>query len=224
MTETSDLTNLMIILGAVLNPLVTLTNGIENRFHLSKWLMIPLSAAVSITILAISILVFGWVVSLLPDRFDQKPALDQSQSTEHTANVPDFLDSPVAFKQVAFSPQEETQEGDGELQVETRERKVDYGETNDHCAGARDVRWHFPAVNGWKIDTNSIEIGPTVVSSKSSYSGVVDESEDGFYVKGRIVNRGNCVKAFGTVIAKDARGTLRVAGTYRETRMVPATN
>ena len=63
-----------------------------------------------------------------------------------------------------------------------------------------------PCGIGWEIDVNSIKVTPTVISSKSSYSGVADATKDGFYIAGRIVNNGNCVKAFGHTVARDARG------------------
>ena len=222
MPETNDLTNILLVIGAVLGPLIALINQIlQDRIHWPRWFVLPVSTAVSITAL---IVVIFLVALMLPTIDDHEKAPEKPRSAKQTANVPSSLASPFAFKTVAFLPQNDTEENDGEPRLETRERKVDHGKTNDHCAGARDVRWHFAASDGWQIDVTSIDIRATVVSSKSSYSGVVDATEEGFYVTGRIVNRGNCVKAFGTVIAKDARGTLRVAGTYRETRMVPATN
>ncbi len=103
--------------------------------------------------------------------------------------------------------------------VVTRERKFEYGQTNDHCSGPRSVRWHVPAAEGWKIDVDSIQAISTVKSEKSDFRGVTKKAEDGFDIEGRIVNRGNCVYLFGARVAKDARGALRVRATYTETRV-----
>ena len=100
-----------------------------------------------------------------------------------------------------------------------RKRTVEFGHTNDHCAGAKNIRWHVLAAKGWEIDVNSIQVNDTVLSSKSSYGGVTEATKEGFYIVGRVVNRGNCVKAFGNVLARDARGSLRVRGTYVERRV-----
>ena len=66
--------------------------------------------------------------------------------------------------------------------METRERTVNFGRTNDHCAAPRDVRWHVPAEEGWEIDVNSIKVTPTVISSKSSYSGVAGATKEGSWI------------------------------------------
>ena len=105
-----------------------------------------------------------------------------------------------------------------QVQPTTRGREYTRGATNDHCAGSRSVRWRVDASEGWAIDVNSINIEPTVVSSRSTYIGIDDVSERGFTILGRLVNRGNCIRAFGQVVARDARGTLRVAATYLERR------
>ena len=103
---------------------------------------------------------------------------------------------------------------------ETRERHYARGETNDHCQGARTVRWRVDATDGWSIVEESINIGPTVESTESTYNGVQEVSENGFTVVGRIVNHGSCVRLFGETVARDARGTLRVTGTYTERRIL----
>ena len=106
------------------------------------------------------------------------------------------------------------------LVSQTRERPLAYYKINDHCAGPKNVRWSVRAEEGWEIDVNSIKVKATSISSKSSYSGVENVTKDGFDIVGRIVNHGSCISAFGTVIAKDGRGSLRVYGSYRETRQV----
>jgi len=104
---------------------------------------------------------------------------------------------------------------------EIRLRTYDYGETNDHCAAPYPVAWRREATDGWRI-TNVDGIGPTAVSSRSVYGGVeIDPDGGGFTVRGRIVNNGDCVRILGETVARDGRGTLRIAGTYEERREVP---
>ena len=107
--------------------------------------------------------------------------------------------------------------------MERAERSYAVGDTNSHCAGPRDVSWRVEATEGWKIDIDTINFSPTTLSSKSVYKGVTDRTERGFSIKGRVVNRGNCVKLLGQLVSKDARGSLRVAGTYEEFRETTGT-
>lgn len=103
--------------------------------------------------------------------------------------------------------------------AEVRDRTYEYGRTNDHCQSPQEVDWYVEATEGWSIVPESIKIIPVVQSSKSVWSGVTpDPSGRGFTVRGQIVNRGECVRIFGETVARDARGTLRVAGTYQERR------
>ena len=88
-----------------------------------------------------------------------------------------------------------------------------YGERNGHCSDARMVRWPVNAPAGWRIVRGSINMtGAT--SSRSEFYGVSDVRDDGFFVTGLIANSGNCIRAFGQTIARDARGRLNVSGTY----------
>lgn len=104
---------------------------------------------------------------------------------------------------------------------ETKERNFSFSRRNNHCSGSHNVRWHVKATPGWEIDIHSIEDEVTVKSSRSNYDGVVDMTKDGFFITGRVINSGDCIRAFGKTIAKDGRGSLHVKGTYIETRMVP---
>ena len=196
--------DLAILLGIVgtLGILANVCRNLQGRF---EWLTgIWIILAVTVAIVALYV-----VVTLVVHLFS-KPMEDQPKVPEKPqATVSKRSDASAAPEAKATAPR-----------METRELPVNFGSTNDHCAGPRDVRWHVPAKKGWKIDVTSIQVKPTVISSKSSYSGVTDATKDGFYIVGRIVNRGNCVKAFGKVVARDARGTLRVSGTYQETRQV----
>lgn len=102
--------------------------------------------------------------------------------------------------------------------TETRVRKIDFGERNNHCESPKVVRWPISADDGWEIDVTSIHVKPTT-SEKSTYFGVKDKTKDGFYIEGNIANNGECIKILGKVVAKDARGSLHVSGTYKETRL-----
>ncbi|MDE2711213.1 MAG: hypothetical protein F4Z74_09420 [Acidobacteria bacterium] len=102
--------------------------------------------------------------------------------------------------------------------VETRRMRFSHGETNAHCVGARPVRWRFRPSEGWRLNPESIEIEPMVISSKSEYSGIEEASEYGFFVVGVVANSGRCVGTSGRTI-RDVRGTLRVTGTFEEERL-----
>ena len=101
---------------------------------------------------------------------------------------------------------------------ETRPRTFSAGDTNEHCRGPRDVAWRVNAEPGWEIDVNSIQASAPVVSSSSVYSGVTESSATHFVITGRLVNNGECIRAFGSTIARDGRGTLRVHAENTEVR------
>ena len=108
------------------------------------------------------------------------------------------------------------------MKKETRKRTQKFVQGNRHCDGPRDVKWSVKADQGWEIDVESINVTPTVLSSKSIYRGVTEATSSGFNIAGQVINSGSCVKVFGNVVAKDGRGTRHVDVTYNETRMVPA--
>ncbi len=114
---------------------------------------------------------------------------------------------------ITSSPEGPSAGTEKKIIIERVERSYAIGDTNRHCSGPKNRAWQVEATEGWKIDISTIKFAPTVRSSKSVYIGVTDRSENGFTIRGRIVNRGNCVLGF-----RDARGTLRVAGTYEEFR------
>ena len=115
-----------------------------------------------------------------------------------------------------------TGSSNSDLQATSRELPFAFGRTNDHCSGGVNVNWRVDASEGWRIDPETIKPKVSVQSRKSSFQGIHDRSEDGFLIKGRVVNHGDCIRVFGRVVARDARGTLRVSGTYRENRQVVA--
>lgn len=83
--------------------------------------------------------------------------------------------------------------------------------TNDHCAGNKRIRWEIRPNKGWKIDPTMVDFRATVVSKKSTYHGV-NITEELLTVSGVVRNNGTCIPPF----IRDARGTLRVVGTYDE--------
>ena len=97
---------------------------------------------------------------------------------------------------------------------ETRTRNFDRQDINGHCRGPREVRWQIDADadDGWHIEVNSVSANATVQSNRSVFHGVSEVSEDGFTVSGRLVNSGDCVRAFGAMLAQDERGMLHVVG------------
>ena len=169
-----------------------------------RWQSIPLAIVVS-TICILAVFTMVHVV------FDQTGADDSSVTTE----VEQRIDQP---SEEQTGPPEETEP---RMVRETKERRFSFGRRNGHCSGPHNVRWPVKATPGWEIDLHSIEDKVTVKSSRSNYDGVVDKTKDSFFVTGRVINSGDCIRAFGKTIAKDGRGSLHVKGTYIETRMVP---
>ena len=104
---------------------------------------------------------------------------------------------------------------------ERRQRNFDRSHRNRHCQGSTIIDWTVKPDVGWLIDVTTIELSSSK-SSKSDYYGYTDATVNGFRVRGRVGNRGECVKVFGKLVARDARGTLSVRGTYHEYR--PAGN
>lgn len=106
------------------------------------------------------------------------------------------------------------------LDIETRERTVERHFQNGHCENSTNIKWEVRAADGWRIDVTSLKLAPVSMSSKSSYFGVSDLTEDGFAMNGRVSNKGECVTVLGKAVARDGRGQLTVAGTYNEIREV----
>ncbi len=109
------------------------------------------------------------------------------------------------------------------------ERKQDFRETNAHCKGARDVVWKFNSQSGsWKIDMNSINDRANI-SSKSSYNGLSNVTENGFRITGRVANNGDCITVrvppFGRqTIARDGRGSINGTVSWKEYIIVEKTS
>ena len=195
--------------------LVSLCTHMLRRRDWPTWLSITLSTGVYI-VSFVAIFVFIYQVLVPPEGSPEESQAAEGAVTLQQAPVLGQAVTGVERSVASVAPAARAPVP----QMETRELPVNLGKTNDHCAGPRDVRWHVRADDGWEIDVASIDVRATVISSKSSYSRVTDATKDGFYIEGRIVNRGRCVKAFGQVVARDARGTLRVSGRYQETRQV----
>ena len=99
---------------------------------------------------------------------------------------------------------------------ETRARNFDRQYINGYCSEPREVRWRIDADDGWHIDVTSVSASTALQNNRSVFHGVTELSEDGFTVSGRLVNSGDCVRAFGATLARDERGLLRVVGSYTE--------
>ena len=106
---------------------------------------------------------------------------------------------------------------------ETTEIPFERMHVNNHCQnGTTAIKWRVDARDGWRIVVESITpetIRPVHVSSKASYGGITDLSDEGFTVTGSVANNGDCIKVLGKVVARDGRGALRVAGTYVEEKL-----
>ncbi len=200
MTTLSFFATAVTIMAAIVGFLVVL----RQTGNWPRWQSIPLSIVVStMCILA--------VLTMVRILFDQTGTDDSTVTTtvEQSTNQP---------SEEQMEPPEETEP---QMAKETKERTFSFSRRNRHCSGSHSVRWPVSATPGWEIDIHSIKDNVTVKSSRSNYDGVVDKTKDGFFIVGRVINSGNCVKAFGQTIAKDGRGSLHVEGTYIETRMVP---
>ena len=102
---------------------------------------------------------------------------------------------------------------------ERRTESYSFNRVNSHCSGASGVSWRVNAPEGWRIvGRDSIADGHSK-SSKSTYHGVQDLDDSGFFVRGTVANNGDCVRAFGQTIARDGRGSLYASGTYEIERI-----
>ena len=145
------------------------------------------------------------------------------------ARPPDPIASTITIPKPETEPTEPVESAQTEIQtvrfeIETRERTVERHFQNGHCENSTNIKWEVRAAEGWRIDVTSLKLAPDSISSKSSYFGVSDLTEDGFTMNGRVSNNGDCVKVLGKVVARDGRGHLTVAGTYNEKRDVEVPN
>ena len=142
---------------------------------------------------------------------------------------PDPIASTIAIPKPETEPTEPVESAQTEIQtvkfeIETRERTVERHFQNGHCENSTNIKWEVRAAEGWRIDVTSLKLAPVSISSKSSYFGVSDLTEDGFTMNGRVSNNGDCVTVLGKVVARDGRGRLTVAGRYNEKREVEVPN
>lgn len=175
------------------------------------------------TALAIAILasIVGGVVNAYLSEL-----LKWSQVMKATLSVGIILGTCILFVLLFFQPAGEPIEYEQELsgnfasigdaETMSRRRTFELGRTNDHCSGPANVTWKVKASDGWSIDIQSIKIIDRHVSQKSSGGTVSERDEDEFVITGRVVNNGECIRAFGKTIAKDGRGTIQVKGNYLE--------
>ena len=197
--------NILSFLGTILTimtALISLLVAWRTIANWPKWQSIPVAIAVS-TMSILCVMTFIAVV------FDGRG--NDSLSSD---------DGPV----ISLVPESTGQERDPEpeMRMEVRDRTFNFGRRNAHCESSRDVRWPVNADAGWEIDVTTIKPRVSERSSQSDFTGVVDATREGFVLQGRVTNNGDCIKVLGKVVAKDGRGSLRVVGSYQETRLVPA--
>ena len=200
MTTLHLLTLAITIMAAMVGFLVVL----RQTGNWPRWQSIPVAIVVS-TMCILAVLTMIHVV------FDQTDTDDSSVTTM----VEQSIDK--SSEDQAGPPEE----SETRMATETKERRFSFSRRNNHCSGTHNVRWPVKATPGWEIDIHSIKDKVTVKSSRSNYDGVVDRTKNGFVVTGRVINNGDCIRAFGQTIARDGRGSLHVEGTYIEKRVVP---
>lgn len=87
-------------------------------------------------------------------------------------------------------------------------RNANNGHRNNHCRGDTATVWTYRPAGGCSVDVTTIRANPTVISSNSTFNGVVNASNNGFQVRGVVRNSGRC-GPFG--VPRDARGSLNVS-------------
>ena len=186
-----------------------------------KWKRMTQISVIAVPIVMLII----FLASPLPEILFFKEGSEGNSPTGIQATIP----NPVASSTMEAKPETQTIEPTEspqpeaqivEFETQIRERNVERHFQNEHCGSSTNIKWEIQAAEGWQIDTTSLNLTPTSISSKSSYFGISHLTEDGFTMNGRVSNNGDCVKVLGKVIARDGRGHLTVAGTYTEVREV----
>lgn len=143
---------------------------------------------------------------------------DVSDLTAQVAVLTERLDLQSArWARVTTPPPDPESE---RIEPRTRPRRFEDWDTNEHCRGPYEVSWRVRAEEGWHIDVDSVSARAIEQSSRSVFHGVSEVSEEGFTVSGRLVNHGECVRAFGATVGRDVRGTLRVSVEYTEVEII----
>ena len=96
--------------------------------------------------------------------------------------------------------------------TEYRDRRYDFDEKNDHCDPDRNLNIRVDADKGWFVDVKSID-AKYKTSKKSHFSGIKNQSKNGFTITGNVRNRGICFFGKG-----DARGHVWGFVLYKEFR------
>lgn len=197
---------------AVMVPLIALLGALRKTSDWPRWQ----SIVVSVSVPAIAVCILLLTVSIVfSDKSD-----DQAIRVVLTDESRGQVELPNPTREVKAPPKK----AQPETKIEVETRTFAFSRRNSHCSGSHRVKWPVKATPGWEIDIHSIQDKVTVKSSRSNYDGIVEKTKDGFFVTGRVINSGNCVKVLGQVVAKDGRGSLHVKGSYKETRKVPATS
>ena len=89
----------------------------------------------------VAISVFIYQVLVPPERSPEESQAAEGAVTLQQAPVSGQAVTVVERIVASVAPEA----GAPKPQMETRERTITFGRTNDHRAGPRDVRWHVPA-------------------------------------------------------------------------------
>lgn len=92
--------------------------------------------------------------------------------------------------------------------------------TNSHCSSPMAFAEHIKPRDGWKILESSVRVSTKSVTPGSAGLSLRKVEADGFDVVGRVLNRGKCIKVFGSVQSKDARGWVKGTAHWTEVRDV----
>ena len=171
-----------------------------------------MSAAISIAgvVIAISSLAYLYFQS----QYLKESSNELTQVVEAQKNANESLVNEIkGSNTIPIEPQ---------MTIERVERSRRFYDRNDHCSKSNKLSWRVAATEGWEIDVSSISPHVDTQSSNSHFIGISSVSPQGFSLDALIRNNGECIKAFGSTISKDARGSIGVTVKYVEYREVPA--
>jgi len=92
---------------------------------------------------------------------------------------------------------------------------------NDHCQGSQNIDWRIIAdsLNGWHIDITTIN-AQADLRERSVFSGIFNQSKNGFNLRGIVRNKGKCNEVLGQIVTHDARGKMHIAYSYFEEKLI----
>lgn len=194
-------------------------NG-NRRMVLATWGAMAAATSAVVIIIAVTGWIFGQVDSVV-----NRNAAERYLVSEEMAEIRDTLSTTLTVQVAELARRLEVLElaavedptAPDDTELETRPQTFQDLKLNEHCSEPREVSWRIEAEVGWRIDVSSVSTR-IMVNPGSVFHGVGDVSEEGFTLSGRLVNSGNCIRAFGETLALDDRGILRVAAVYTESR------